>query len=154
MSYWDWAIEAHGREGVDTALIELQDADGQCVAYLLWAAWAASEGRVLDEIILAQGAALARHWEAAATGPLRQVRRALKASAPPIDDEARTGLRERVRTAEFAAERLLMETLERLAPEPDGSAIALGQALFSASSAWDAPVPEAGLKDLAALLNV
>ena len=41
MSYWDWAVEVHGRPGVDEALTTLQDHHGQCVAYLLWAAWAA-----------------------------------------------------------------------------------------------------------------
>src|SRR6516162_2045276 len=75
----------------------------------------AGEGRPLEPVILAQAAALARHWEAGATGPLRAARRGLKAQAPPIDDEARQALREQVRTAEFAAERLLMETLEALA---------------------------------------
>jgi uncharacterized protein (TIGR02444 family) len=154
MSYWDWAIEAHGREGVDAALIELQDVHGQCVAYLLWAAWAANEGRPLASVILAQGAALARHWEAGATGPLRQARRGLKASAPPIDDEARTALREQVRSAEFTAERLLMETLEGLAPEPEGAAIDVGQAMAAASAAWGPGPPQAGLKDLAVRLEV
>ena len=35
MTYWDWAVQAHGREGVDALLIDLQDRHGQCVAYLL-----------------------------------------------------------------------------------------------------------------------
>ena len=82
MSYWDWAIEVHGHEGVDAALNALQDDHGQCVAYLLWAAWAAAGGRVLPPEILAQGAALARHWEGAATRPLRAARRNLKTPAP------------------------------------------------------------------------
>ena len=88
MSYWDWAIEVHGREGVDGALNTLQDEHGQCVAYLLWAAWAAQERRVLPPEILAQGAALARHWEGAATRPLRAARRNLKTPAPPITEDA------------------------------------------------------------------
>ena len=71
MSYWDWAVRVHGRDGVDHALTDLQDRYGQCVAYLLWAAWAAAEGRALEPVALAQGAALAAHWEDAATGPLR-----------------------------------------------------------------------------------
>ena len=136
MSYWDWAVAVHGREGVDQALMQLQDAHGQCVAYLLWAAWAAGEGRPLEPVILAQAAALARHWEAGATGPLRAARRGLKAPAPPIEDGAREGLREQVRAAEFAAERLLMETLEQLAPRPEGPARDITQALLAAAQAW------------------
>jgi uncharacterized protein (TIGR02444 family) len=149
VSFWDWALEVHGREGVDAALIGLQDAHGQCVAYLLWAAWAAAEGRPLDPVLLAQGAALARHWEGAATGPLRQARRGLKAPAPPIEHAARLALREQVRKAEFAAERLLMETLEGLAPAPEGGAGGLAEALVEAALAWSREVPQAELRDLA-----
>ena len=146
--YWDWAVEVHGREGVDAALTQLQDAHGQCVAYLLWAAWAAAQGRPLDAGALAAGAALAQRWEAAATGHLRQARRELKAPAPPIEDAAREALREQVRKAEFASERLLMETLERMAPEP-GAPGDLGRALVDAAGAWRSPAPAETLADLA-----
>ena len=153
MSYWDWAIEVHGREGVDGALNALQDEHGQCVAYLLWAAWAAQEGRVLPPEILAQGAALARHWEGAATRPLRAARRNLKTPAPPITEEARNALREQVRKAEFAAERLLMETLEALAPQPDGGAQDIAGGLLAAAQAWSRQAPEAELRALASLIG-
>ena len=149
MSYWDWAVEAHGREGVDAALTDLQDAHGQCVAYLLWAAWAAAEGRPLDAAALAAGADLAARWEAAATGPLRQARRGLKPSLPPIDDSVREGLREQVRKAEFAAEHLLMQTLEASAPAPAGPPSDLAAALTAAAAAWRQPAPAKALDDLA-----
>ena len=153
MSYWDWAIEVHGREGVDAALNALQDDHGQCVAYLLWAAWAAAGGRVLPPEILAQGAALARHWEGAATRPLRASRRNLKTPAPPITEEARNALREQVRKAEFAAERLLMETLEALAPEPESGSQDIAGSLVAAGLAWGRQTPEAELRALAALIG-
>jgi uncharacterized protein (TIGR02444 family) len=149
MSYWDWAVEAHGKDGVDAALTTLQDHHGQCVALLLWAAWAAAEGRPLPPELLAQGAALAKHWEGAATMPLRSARRHLKGPAPPIPDEARLALREDVRRAEFAAERLLMDTLESLAPAPEGAAYPFADAMIAASLAWGRKAPEAELKDLA-----
>ncbi len=149
MSYWDWAVEVHGRDGVDAALMALQDQHGQCVAYLLWAAWAAAEGRMLDSVLLSQAAALAAHWEAAATGPIRQARRELKAPAPPIDDDARNALREQVRKAEFAAERLLMDTLEGLAPAPSGKAGNVAQAMIAATAAWTSPAPSTELEALA-----
>ncbi|HEY5409766.1 MAG TPA: TIGR02444 family protein [Caulobacteraceae bacterium] len=153
MTYWNWAIEVHGRPGVDDALTGLQDANGQCVAYLLWAAWAAQERRALPPEILMQGAALAKHWEGAATMPLRSARRHLKRPAPPIADDAREALREQVRKIEFAAERLLMETLESLAPDPDAGASALADALVAASLAWSRTLPEAELRELAARLG-
>ncbi len=152
MSYWDWAVEAHGREGVDAMLIDLQDLHGQCVAYLLWAAWAAAEARNLPRVVLAQAAQLAQHWEAEATGPIRRARRGLKAAAPPIDDASREALREQVRKAEFAAERLLMETLEQLAPEPEGARREIGPALAMAVEAWGRPAPPETLADLSSRL--
>ena len=152
MSYWDWAVRVHGRPGVDEALIALQDAHGQCVAYLLWAGWAAAEGRVLPPELLMQGAALAKHWEGAATMPLRSARRHLKTPAPPITDEARLALREQVRKLEFAAERLLMETLESLAPEPETPPGDIADAITAAALAWSRKAPEAELRALAALI--
>lgn len=152
MSYWDWAVDIHGRDGVDGALTQLQDAHGQCVAYLLWAAWAAAEGRPLDPATLAAAAALAAQWESAATGPLRRARRALKPSLPPIDDGAREGLREQVRKTEFAAERLLMQALEAMAPAPTGSPGDLSHALVAASGTWNVPAPAEVLNDLATRL--
>ena len=153
MSYWDWAVEVHGRPGVDVALTTLQDHHGQCVAYLLWAAWAAAQGRPLAPEILMQGAALAKHWEGAATMPLRSARRHLKTPVPPIPDEARLALREQVRNAEFAAERLLMETLEALAPQPEGARPGLADSLVAAALAWSRQVPEAELRALAGLIG-
>ena len=153
MSYWDWAVEVHGRPGVDEALTTLQDHHGQCVAYLLWAAWAAAEGRALPPELLMQGAALAKHWEGAATMPLRSARRHLKGPAPPIPDDARLALREQVRKAEFTSERLLMETLESLAPSPDGRPAELSDGMIAAALAWGRKAPEAELRDLAGLIG-
>ncbi len=153
MSYWDWAVEVHGRPGVDEALITLQDYHGQCVGYLLWAAWAAAEGRALPPELLMQGAALAKHWEGAATMPLRAARRHLKGPAPPIPDEARLALRVEVRKAEFTAERLLMDTLESLAPAPEGGPADLADAMIAAALAWGRTAPEAELTALAAMIG-
>ena len=151
-SYWDWAVKAHGRDGVDAALTGLQDSHGQCVAYLLWAAWAAYEGRPLSQDVLKKGAALAQHWEGAATRPLRAARRNLKTPIPPVTDEAREALREQVRKAEFAAERLLMETLEALAPKSEAGAPDTAAALIAAAAAWSRAVPERELRELGQLL--
>ena len=153
MSYWDWAVAAHGREGVDQALITLQDHHGQSVSYLLWAAWAAAEGRRLPPELLMQGAALSKHWEGAATMPLRSARRHLKNPAPPIPDDARLALREEARKAEFTAERLLMEALEGLAPSPEGAPADLADAMIAAALAWSRNAPEAELRQLAGMIG-
>ncbi|OZA82811.1 MAG: TIGR02444 family protein, partial [Caulobacter sp. 39-67-4] len=43
MTLWDWALQVYARQDVADACLSLQDAHGQNVPYLLWAAWAAGE---------------------------------------------------------------------------------------------------------------
>ncbi|MDH4384409.1 MAG: TIGR02444 family protein [Caulobacter sp.] len=142
MSFWDWALAAYGRAGVPEACLALQDYHGQQTVYLLWAAFARP-----SDPDLAAGAELARHWDLSILGPIRQSRRALKAQLSPVSNEARIALREEVKRVELAAERLLMETLEALAPGgPSGSPLL---ALLRAGQAWGDPPPEAALQSLA-----
>ncbi|RAK59221.1 TIGR02444 family protein [Phenylobacterium hankyongense] len=148
MSLWDWTLAVYGRPGVPEACLALQDAHGQNTSFLLWAVWAEAG----DPALLEQAAAVARAWEGAVLAPLRTVRRTLKAAAPPVDDGAREGLRDDVKAAELRAERVLMETLEALAPDARGGTAAL-QALKAASAAWGRPAPDQALAALAAAFD-
>ena len=144
MRLWDWAVKVHGAPGVDEALIEVQDQHGQCVSYLLWAAWIAASGLALDAGDLARGAALARDWEAEVTAPLRAARRALKRSRSGVDDAVREALRNGVKESEFSAERLLMDALEALTPVAGSTpGVLMADRLRAASAAWSPPAPEA-----------
>jgi uncharacterized protein (TIGR02444 family) len=153
MSFWDWALQAYARPGVADACLRLQDAHDQCVPYLLWAAWAAADGRALGARVLARGAALARAWETAAVSPLRQVRRRLKSPLDDMDDDAREAARGQVKAAELAAERALMQALERLAPERGGRRLEVALALTDAASAWTPQPPLQALRSLAEKLG-
>jgi uncharacterized protein (TIGR02444 family) len=146
MAIWEWVLEAYGRPGVPQACLALQDEHGQNTSYLLWAVRAEAK----DPALLARAAEAARAWEATALGPLRAVRRALKPALPPFDDHGRETLREEVKGLELAAERFLMETLDKLA-EHRGGAPAL-EALEAASAAWGKPAPADALAALAAAL--
>jgi uncharacterized protein (TIGR02444 family) len=148
MAIWEWVLEAYARPGVSDACLRLQDEYGQNTNLLLWAVWA----EVRDPALLARAAALTRAWESAAVRPLREVRRALKAPMPPVDDALREGLREDVKAAELRAERALLETLADLAGDTRGGAHAL-DALKAASAAWQAPAPDAELAALAGALG-
>jgi uncharacterized protein (TIGR02444 family) len=153
MRFWTWALEAYARPGAAQACLDLQDRHGQCVPYLLWAAWAAREGRPLDRAALEAGAALSARWEAAAVGPLRAARRAMKPEAPGVADAAREALRAEVKALELKAEQLLIETLEALAPPPVSDALPLKPALAAALGAWPAKASEAALDRLAQTLS-
>ncbi len=148
LSLWDWAVAVHQAPGVDPMLIALQDDHGQCVSYLLWAAWTAKQGLAAD---FAPAARLARDWERDVTGPLRTARRNLKRPWPPMDDVAREDLRSRVKAEEFDAEKLLLETMAA-APSTPAILDPRGQ-LLAAAEVWSTPAPTAAIDRLARILD-
>jgi uncharacterized protein (TIGR02444 family) len=153
MKFWTWALEAYARPGAAQACLDLQDHHGQCVPYLLWAAWAAQEGRPLDRRPLEAGAALAARWEAAAVGSLRAARRAMKQEVPGMADAAREALRAEVKALELRAEQLLIEALEAMSPGAGPAALPLKPALAAAAAVWPTQAPEAALDRLAQTLS-
>jgi uncharacterized protein (TIGR02444 family) len=150
MRLWDWALEAYARQPVAEACLHLQDAHGQNVPFLLWAAWMAGEGRVAD---LKDAAKIMRRWDAEVGAPLRGVRRALKAPRPPVDAAAKEVLRDAVKAVELKGERVLMESLEALSG-PAGSPIAILDGLVAAAAASGDPPRRAALEKLANALEM
>jgi len=149
MSLWDWALTAYAADGVADACLELQDAAGQNVPLLLWAAWCAAEGRAPDEDALEAAGDTARAWQEAAIAPLRAVRKALKARAPDLDDADREAVRAQVKAVELEAERRLRSALEGPAPAPSGRPRAPIGTLVAAARVWSTMTPRAGLVRLA-----
>ncbi|MFN3353539.1 MAG: TIGR02444 family protein [Brevundimonas sp.] len=146
---WRWALTAYAAQGVQEACLALQDSADQDVPLLLWAAWTARTGRPLDEDALEAACDLARAWREQAVGPLRAVRRNLKARHPDLDDAAREAVRAQVKAAELAAERALLEGLEAQSPPSAGSPLPTLDTLIAVSRAWSARVPRALLQTLA-----
>ncbi len=149
MSLWDWALKAYAADGVADACLELQDAAGQNVPLLLWAAWCAHTGRAPDADALEAAGDTARAWQDTAIAPLRAVRRALKARAPDLDDADREAVRAHVKAVELEAERRLLTALETLAPAPSGPPQPPITLLVAAARAWSPMTPRAGLVRLA-----
>jgi len=148
MAIWEWALQAYARPGVPEACLTLQDDHGQNTSLLLWAVWAEAK----DPALLARAAEVAWAWDDRAVRPLREVRRALKASLPAVDDRAREALRADVKDAELRAERVLLESLASLSGDTRGGAHAL-EALKAASAAWRPAAPDALLAALAGALG-
>jgi len=146
--FWDWALSAYARPGVAQACLDLQDDQGQCIPYLLWAAWAAQSGHGLEQATLAKGADLARHWEPAFIAPVRAVRRALKPTFAGIADDLRETLREQVQAVELAAEQTLMLALEALALDSPSGSVSVQQALEQAAALWTPSAPKNSLMGL------
>ena len=149
MSLWDWALTAYAADGVADACLELQDAAGQNVPLLLWAAWCAAEGRVPDEDALEAAGDTARAWQETAIAPLRAVRQALKPRAPDLDDADRESVRAQVKAVELEAERRLLAALEALSPAPTGPPQPPIATMVAAARVWSPMTPRAGLIRLA-----
>jgi uncharacterized protein (TIGR02444 family) len=151
--FWDWALAAYRAPGVSEACLTLQDTHGQNVPLLLWSAWTAATGRVLDEETIEAACDAARAWEGAAIGPLRAIRRTLKGPIPDIGDAGREALRDQVKAVELAAERALMTDLEALVAGSTGAPTATLDALVSVARVWSRVVPRPALAALAERLS-
>jgi hypothetical protein len=68
--------------------------------------------------------------------PLRAARRALSGNSVTLDKQPRREVLERVRAAELAAERVLLEALESLSAEPARHESDLADALLSLIESW------------------
>lgn len=136
MLFWDWALKAYARQPVADACLNLQDAHGQNVPWLLWAAWMAQEGRSAD---LENAARMMRAWDVEIGAPLRGVRRALKPARSPVDETAKEALREAVKAVELKGERVLMESLEALSGPPGAPGAVLDGLIAAAEAAGDPP---------------
>jgi uncharacterized protein (TIGR02444 family) len=144
VSLWEWAVAAYQLQDVPEVCLWLQDEHGQCTSYLLWAIWGAPGAAALQ-----QGVKIARDWETGVLTPLRQARQDLRRSRPLVDDHAREELREEIMSAELLAERVLMETLEKLTPRGSGDPL---EAAEAAAAAWGAPAPRDALRKLTAAI--
>ena len=153
MKLWPWALQAYARPPVAEACLDLQDGHRQSVPYLLWAAWAAQEGRALPASSLRMGASLAGRWEQAAVAPLRLARRGLRSAFEGVSDPVREQLRAEVKALELKAEEVVMRALEPMAPETAGAPYPVAGALAAACAAWSFPAPESALRRLASALD-
>ena len=152
MSLWDWAVAAYGAPGVADACLALQDHHEQNVPLLLWSAWVAETGRRPDEETIEAACDTARAWDGVVTAPLRAVRRTLKAPVPDYEDGPPEAVRERIKAIELEAEKHLLEALEALAPEPDGSKRAAIDGLVATARIWSSITPRPALVRLAEAL--
>jgi uncharacterized protein (TIGR02444 family) len=99
--------------------------------------------------LAAEAGDTARAWQETAIGPLRAVRRALKARAPDLDDTDREAVRAQVKAVELEAERRLLTALEKLSPAPSGLSQPPINAMVAAARVWSPMTPRAGLVRLA-----
>ncbi|MEX0643951.1 MAG: TIGR02444 family protein [Parvularculaceae bacterium] len=113
--FWSWSVGRYEDDRVARRLIALQDEFGLDVNILLWCGWAAERFREIPDLAVRKAVDLTARWTREVTGPLRAARHALKTPPPRASIEAAAALREAVKNAELAAERIEQEILASLA---------------------------------------
>lgn len=148
MTAWHFALAFWRRPGMQALCLELQNANQQSIALLLWRLWTLDQKRRISVETVSRAVDAAASWNDEVLIPLRAVRTGLKPPRPLFDLAARLSIRDQVQTTELAAERVLLDTLERLAP-PSGEVIEGPlDAMEAMIVAWGHPAPTALLARL------
>lgn len=148
-SLWDWSLRVWAVSGVQTAGLDLQDAQGQNLPLLLWAAWCAQTGRSPNADDIEAACDTARVWQETTVAPLRAIRRTLKSRVPDYDDADREAIRAQVKAIELEAEKRLLAALEALAPDASDEARPVFNALVAVAREWSPITPRRSLELLA-----
>ncbi len=120
-SFWQWSLGHYDENGSAPVLLHLQDEHGLNVNIALWCCWRAANGAEIPDAVMKAAIEEASRWNETVTSPLRSARRALKVSqnSPPRDVEA---LRQQIKDAELAAEKIEQDRLQILAEKtPESS---------------------------------
>lgn len=116
--FWDFAVAAYGRPGVQAQLLKWQDQNRTNVNLALLCVWAGLRGRVLNRMELTTAEAAIAGWHSAVTNPLRLLRQRLKGDWRPLAPDTNSA-RQAVLAAELEAERTEQRLLlDGLAPWP------------------------------------
>ncbi len=111
-----FAVTVYQIAGAPTASLLLQDRCGVDVNVLLYAAFVgAVRGGSLDAEDVAHAIGRVGAWQTEVVGPLRTLRRRLKAGPAPAPTSATDALRQRVKALELDAELLELHELSALA---------------------------------------
>ena len=112
---WRFSVAFYRQDGVAPACLALQDGCGVDVNLLLFLLWIALSRRQIGADDLRALDARLAPWRAGVIGPLRQMRRRLKADAPLLASAPAAAFRERVKAIELESERLQQEAMHAMA---------------------------------------
>lgn len=113
MPIWDFALAFYQKARVEADCLAAQDTYGLDVTALIFALYRGGNGDGFDAGLAVE---LARTLSARVVVPLRSARIALKSLPKQVDAINAEALRQRVKTAELEAERLILQALASLAP--------------------------------------
>ncbi len=110
---WDFALAFYAQPQIAETCVHVQDLHNANVCLLIGLRWLDEQGLYLNALVLAD---LQRHinaWTQGVVEPLRVLRRALKESIPPFEqDDLQTQIRTLVKQAELLSEKKLLLEIE------------------------------------------
>ena len=125
-AFWSFTLESYGREGVQQAVIGLQDRRGADVNLLFFCCYMAASGRGrLQKAALSAAEVAIEPWRRQVTEPLRALRNHIKGTESLWSLAGAPEVRGKVLGAEIESERIAQGILESLAPAPTDGAKSL-----------------------------
>jgi uncharacterized protein (TIGR02444 family) len=119
-----FAERLYARPGVEAACLDLQDRRALDVPLLLHACWLGCRGRALDSAATAALVARTVPWRLVVVRALRRIRRRLKAGVDGMDRTRSEPVRQAVKAAELAAERVLVAVYAEATDAGPGGTVA------------------------------
>lgn len=113
---WEFTLIHYSNEGVQPAVIALQDKHGADVNLLFFCCWAAATERGrLSNSQIAEADACVEHWRKEVTQPLRRVRDTIKGAQQLANLEGAMDVRAQVLGVEIESERIAQNAMESVA---------------------------------------
>ena len=109
---WSFALTVYQRDAVAPACLDLQEQCQIDVPLMLCAVFACLQGKAISDEDLAQLHNLAGSWQSDIVQSLRHVRTQLKTGPKPAPNAVTEDLRNKVKAAELAAEKIQLEMMQ------------------------------------------
>lgn len=114
---WPYVCQLYSKPNISQACLQLQDDYQFNIPLLLFCCWSARQYGVIDQLTLKECQEFCDTLTTEVVEPLRQVRRSMKYRFEeewPITETSWFDMREQIKAQELAAERLVLEGMERL----------------------------------------
>ena len=109
---WSFALTVYQRDSVAPACLDLQEQCQIDVPLMLCAVFACLQGKAISDEDLTQLQDLAGPWQSDIVQSLRHIRTRLKTGPKPAPNAVTEDLRNKVKAAELAAEKIQLEMMQ------------------------------------------
>ena len=109
---WSFALTIYQRDAVAPACLDLQEHCQIDVPLMLCAVFACLQGKAISDEDLTQLHNLASPWQSDIVQSLRRIRTRLKTGPSPAPNAVTEDLRDKVKAAELAAEKIQLEMMQ------------------------------------------